>query len=164
MTTTTTTGTWTGTRPAGGSDGRLPEGHPLSLRTAGEVMTPHVVAVAGSATLGQAMALLRHWAVRHLPVTEEDRFVGMVDDRLVASALLTADGWETAVDLPVSAVMMRYVPQVGPEAPMPRVATLLRSSRCDAVVVVDERDRLLGLITMVDVVTAVAHSADAPAG
>lgn len=131
--------------------------HPLSHRTAADVMSAHVVTVAGSAGVGEALTLMRHWAVRHLPVTRDERFVGMVDDRMLAFALLSGDGWSSAVDRPVETVMMRYVPQVGPDTPMPRVANLLRSSRCDAVVVVDERDRLLGLVTMVDVVTAVAR-------
>lgn len=52
---------------------------------------------------------------------------------------------------------MHYVPQTAPRTPMPRVANLLRHSRTDAVVV-GPADRLLGIITTVDVVTAVAHT------
>lgn len=141
-----------------GDEGGLHEDHPLAQATAREVMTTQVVTVPGTATVAEAMSTLRAHGVRHLPVTDQDRFVGMVDDRLVAFALLTGTDVDGALGRPVAGLMMRYVPQVGPDTPMPRVANLLRHSRCDAVVVVDERDRLLGLITMVDVVSAVART------
>lgn len=88
-----------------------------------DVMTREVVTVDGGSSVGSALTLMRHFGVRHLPVTEHGRFLGLVDDRLVT-----------------------------------RVSRLLRASRSDAVVVVDDQDRLLGLITLVDVVGAVAHA------
>ena len=103
---------------------------------------------------------MRRWGVRHLPVTDDDGcFVGLVDDRLVTRALLTGADRENALQEPVEQAMTRYVPQVGPDVPVGRVSRLLRTSRCDAVAVVDGRDRLLGLITLVDVVGAVANGA-----
>lgn len=125
--------------------------------TARDVMTRQLATVAGYSTVGEALTLMRRWGVRHLPVTEDGRFVGLVDDRLVTRSLLTGEDRELALEQPVEQVMMRYIPQVGPEAPVARVSRLLRTSRSDAVVVVDEADRLLGLITLVDVVGAVAH-------
>lgn len=124
---------------------------------AADVMTGPVVSVDTSARVSDAIQLMRTHRVRHLPVVEDGRFLGLVDDRLVAHALLTCSGPGAPEDQSVATATMHYVPQAAPTTPMPRVANLLRHSRTDAVVVVDASDRLLGIITTVDVVTAVAH-------
>lgn len=123
-----------------------------------DVMTRDVATVDGGSTVGDALTLMRHLGVRHLPITEHGRFLGLVDDRLVTCALLTGSDRDEALEQPVEQVMTRYVPQVGPDTKVTRVSRLLRTSRADAVVVVDGEDRLLGLITLVDVVGAVAHA------
>ena len=123
-----------------------------------DVMTRDVATVDGGSTVGDALTLMRHLGVRHLPITEHGRFLGLVDDRLVTRALLTGSDRDEALEQPVEQVMTRYVPQVGPDTKVTRVSRLLRTSRADAVVVVDAEDRLLGLITLVDVVGAVAHA------
>ena len=136
---------------------------PQARLQAGDIMTRDVVTVSGTTTLDQAMTLLRTSSVRHLPVLADGRFVGMVDDRLVAFALLAASGFGEALERPVSDLMSRYVPQVAPQEPLQRIAHLLSTSRCDAVAVIDEQGRLLGLITMVDVVEVVARDGRGPA-
>ena len=128
---------------------------PAGLR-ASDVMTGEVATVLATTTVGEAMRLMRTLGVRHLPVLDDGRFVGLVDDRLVAFALLAAGGFGDVLEHPVSTAMTNDVPQVAPGEPLQRVAHLLRTSRCDAIVVIDARDRLIGIITMVDVVTAVA--------
>ena len=147
----TASGTTSGTPGAGVPDR-------LGGLVAADVMTGPVVSVDTSAAVSDAIRLMRTHGVRHLPVVEDGRFLGLVDDRLIAHALLTAVGPGAPEDQPVSAATMHYVPQAAPTTPMPRVANLLRHSRTDAVVVVDPADRLLGIITTVDVVSAVAHT------
>ena len=130
--------------------------HVLVRLRASDVMSSDVATVVTTTTVGEAMTMMRTLGIRHLPVLGAGRFVGIVDDRLVAFSLLTAGGLEQALRQPVGTAMTHYVPQVGPGEPLQRVAHLLRTSRCDAIVVVDAHERLLGIITMVDVVTAVA--------
>jgi acetoin utilization protein AcuB len=132
---------------------------PLVRLNASDVMTSDVATVVTTTTVGEAMTLMRTLGIRHLPVIGDGRFVGIVDDRLVAFALLTAGGFGGALEQPVSSAMTHYVPQVGPGEPLQRVAHLLRTSRCDAIVVIDAQEHLLGIITMVDVVSAVALGA-----
>ena len=123
---------------------------------ASDVMTSDVATVVTSTTVGEAITLMRTLGIRHLPVLGEGRFAGMVDDRMVAFALLSAAGAAEALEQPVSTAMTHYVPQIAPGEPLHRVAHLLRTSRCDAIVVIDAQEHLLGIITMVDVVSAVA--------
>jgi CBS domain-containing protein len=146
MTTTTTTAS----HPA--SQGESPL---VGLR-AHDVMTGDVATVLTTTTVGEALELMRTLNIRHLPVLGDGRFVGLVDDRMVAFSLLSTGGPDGVLEQPVSTAMTHYVPHVAPGDPLDRVAHVLRTSRCDAVVVVDAQARLLGIITMVDVVTAVA--------
>lgn len=129
---------------------------PLARLTANDVMTSDMATVSASTTVGEAMTLLRTLGIRHLPVLGDGRFVGIVDDRLVSFALLTGGGADDVLEQPVTTAMTHYVPQVAPGESLHRVAHLLRTSRCDAVVVIDAHEHLLGIITMVDVVSAVA--------
>lgn len=124
---------------------------------AGDVMTRHLATVDEGATVAQALRAMRRWGARHLPVTEHGHVVGVVDDRMVSCALRSGAVGEDALEQRIGDVMSRYVPQVGPGTSLARVARLLRTSRSDAVVVVDEQAHLLGLITLVDVVDAVAQ-------
>lgn len=118
-------------------------------------MISDVATVVDTTTIGKAMTLMQTLGVRHLPVLGDGRFVGIVDDRL-AFALLTAGGFGAALEQPVSSAMTHYVPQVSPGDSLQRVAHLLRTSRCDAIVVIDAQEHLLGIITMDDVVSTVA--------
>lgn len=133
---------------------------PLADVTAADLMTQGVATLPPAATVGAAMTLMRTLGVRHVPVVAEGRFLGVVDDRLVSLALLTGPGFGHALELTLDSAMTHYVPQVGPGAGLQRVGHLLTTSRCDAVAVVDDEERLIGLITMVDVVRAVALDRD----
>lgn len=129
---------------------------PIVLR-ASDVMTIDVATVTPTTTVGQAMTSMQTLGVRHLPVVGDGRFAGIVDDRLVALALLTAGGVGEALEQPVTTAMTHYVPQVSPGESVLRVAHLLSTSRCDAIVVIDAEEHLLGIVTMVDIVNAVAR-------
>lgn len=129
-----------------------------------DVMTCHLATVGEDATVAEALRVMRHWGVRHLPVTEHGLFLGLVDDRMVSCALKAGADGELSLEQRVDEVMSRYVPQVGPATPLGRVARLLGTSRADAVAVIDEQDHLLGLITLVDVVGAVAQPEAPPRG
>ncbi len=132
---------------------------PPDLR-ASDLMTSDVATVSIPTTIGQAMRMMRSLRVRHLLVLGEGRFVGVVDDRLVALSLLAAGGFGDALERPVTSALSHYVPQVVPGASLQRVAYLLTTSTCEAVVVVDDQEHLLGIITMVDVVRAVSRVGD----
>ena len=107
-------------------------------------MSSPVHTVAPSATAGDAFALLRRHRIRHLPVVERDRVVGVVTDRDLLGA--EPEG-------PVSAIMSRPVVTVGPRTPIDRAARLLFDRRIGCLPVVDE-GRLIGILTQTDAVAA----------
>jgi CBS domain-containing protein len=56
-----------------------------------EVMTSQMVLIKPETTLEEAAELMRKYHVRHLPVLEKERVVGMVSIRRLAEALLEQD-------------------------------------------------------------------------
>jgi predicted transcriptional regulator len=128
----------------------------LDRLTAGDVMTRNPLVVPFDATIDTAMTAMRITGVRHLPVLHMGRLVGLIDDRAVAFALLGGTVLRSLLDHPVDALMVHLPAQTDADTPLTQVAQLLRTSRCDAVVVVDREQCLIGLITRSDLVTAVA--------
>lgn len=94
-----------------------------------------------------AVALLREHRIRHLPVTDGDRVVGVVTDRDLRGA---------SPDLPVSARMSRPVQVVSPRTGIDRAARLLFDRRIGCLPVVED-GKLVGILTQTDAVAALVE-------
>jgi acetoin utilization protein AcuB len=92
----------------------------------------------------EAVALLREHRIRHLPVTDADRVVGVVTDRDLLGA---------PPDLPVSASMSRPVQVVSPRTGIDRAARLLFDRRIGCLPVIED-GMLVGILTQTDAVAA----------
>jgi acetoin utilization protein AcuB len=102
----------------------------------------HTVAPGTLAT--DAVTLLRRFGIRHLPVMEGDRVVGVVTDR---------DLRGVAAATPVQTVMSRPVTVVTPRTGIDRAARLLFDRRLGCLPVVED-GRLVGILTQTDAVAA----------
>jgi acetoin utilization protein AcuB len=91
-----------------------------------------------------AVTLLRQFGIRHLPVMDGERVVGVVTDR---------DLRGVAAATPVEAVMSRPVTVVTPRAGIDRAARLLFDRRIGCLPVVED-GRLVGILTQTDAVAA----------
>src|SRR5262245_5759228 len=107
-------------------------------------MSSPVHTVAPETLAADAVALLRRHAIRHLPVLEGERVVGVVTDR---------DLRGTAGDVPVRALMSQPVTVVAPRTGIDRAARLLFDRRIGCLPVVED-GRLVGILTQTDAVTA----------
>lgn len=131
--------------------------------TADEIMTPDVVTVEETATLGQAIEVMSTRGVRHLPVLRGSDVVGMLSDRDVRrfGASLVSDLGEVEVtkarfDQSVATVMSAGVITVQPETDVGELVDLLLDEQIGAVPVVDEETaELVGIVSLVDVLQAV---------
>jgi CBS-domain-containing membrane protein len=119
-----------------------------------DVMTRLLVTVGPDESLLAAWELLNRGDIHHLPVVSGERCVAVVDDRLVAAAIASP---LVTRRRRVADVMPQRVHCVLPDTPVQRAAEIMRLERATAVPVVDERLRLLGLVTDRDVVAAVAR-------
>jgi CBS domain-containing protein len=123
------------------------------------LMTHAPVTAAADDNLLDAIARMEDRNVRHLPVVDGERHVvGMLSDRDVrtvvgdaARPLRPDDARVRIHSLRVGDAMTRDAFVVGQDAPFAEVAKVFTDQRVGAVPVVDEADRLVGIISYVDV-------------
>jgi acetoin utilization protein AcuB len=113
------------------------------MQVASWMSTPvHTVVPATSAA--DAVALLRRYRIRHLPVVDGDRVVGVVTDR---------DLRGVAPEAPVAAIMSRPVVVVSSRTAIDKAARLLFDRRIGCLPVIDDGE-LVGILTQTDAVAA----------
>jgi magnesium transporter len=125
--------------------------------TAGGIMNPDMVSVRPDVTLETVLRYLRMRG--DIPentdslfvVNRHDRYLGLLD----LARLLTEDPERT-----VGEVMSTEVPGITPETPTGRVASLFEDRDLLSAAVVDADGRLLGRITVDDVVDVIREEAD----
>jgi acetoin utilization protein AcuB len=113
-------------------------------------MTREVVTVSPDATVVAALDLIRSHDIRHLPVLEGDRLVGIVTDRDLRLAL---DPGGQPAHTSVADMMTRSLVVVAPDAPMETAAALLSEHRIGCLPVTEDQ-QLVGIITESDVLRA----------
>ena len=121
-------------------------------------MTREVVVLSPETTAGEALALCRERRIRHLPVLEAGRLVGIVSDRDLRSAApgLGDPARASALEkIRVSEVMTRDVATTRPDDPIEEAANRMREKRIGCLPVEDER--LVGILTSSDVMEALVQ-------
>ncbi|QQE75559.1 CBS domain-containing protein [Brevibacillus composti] len=117
------------------------------------IMRKRVVTVSPLTTIGEALQLLRGNRIRHLPVIEQERLVGIVSDRdlreALPSALLPRDDDQTVLNKPVSAIMKSQVLTAHPLDFIEDAAMQIYEHQVGSLPVV-EGNRLVGIITESD--------------
>lgn len=122
-------------------------------------MTSDVKTVAPDTTLAQALAVTRTHGIRHLPVLQNDRLVGLVTDRDLRLAMppVWADRdselREALHTRTVSDVMTTRIITTSPDLPVEEAAKLLYENRIGCLPVMDE-ERLAGILTETDLLRA----------
>ena len=124
-----------------------------------DFMTSPATILSQDARLLEAAILLRSTGIRHLPVVDGERLVGIVTDRDIqrcAPSLLVGTTQEeyNAVfqDTPLSQVMMREPLFVSPETLLSQAAALLVEYKYGCLPVVEE-GRVVGMLTVIDMLT-----------
>src|SRR5215471_11976318 len=135
-----------------------------------EWMTPAPITVAPSAPIPKVQELMVHRRIRHLPVIEDGRLVGIITDRDVrtvqpsrASSLPVREMNYLLERLTVRAVMTRPVLTVGPHESLAVALRLMLENRIGGLPVV-EGERVLGILTAVDLLRAFSTTLGVQAG
>lgn len=123
-----------------------------------DVMTSRPVACAPATTLAVAAQLMFEGDCGVLPVTSDEKLVGVVTDRDLFIALGTSN--RTASELTVGEVMVPRVWTCGPEEDVRVALAMMKDRRIRRVPVVDRGDRLLGIVSMNDLVLAAGPKLD----
>lgn len=118
-----------------------------------DIMRKNLVTVAPSTTIREAHLLLRVNRIRHLPVVEQGKLVGIISDRdlrdALPSRLLTHEDDELILQKPVSAIMQKQVITAHPLDFIEDAASLLYEHKIGSLPVMQE-NQLVGMITESD--------------
>lgn len=120
------------------------------------VMTMHPAAVGPEDPLGEAARMMVEGGFRHIPVVDADeRVVGMLSERDVRARLgVEVERFPTAagelLDEEVEMTMSRAPITVEPDTPLRDVVGILADEKIGALPVVDEEERLLGIVSYLD--------------
>lgn len=120
--------------------------------TAGGLMSPEVAALPVQLTVGEAIATLR----RKVEEAEMIYYAYVVDDRHRLLGVLTMrDLIVNDPDTPINEIMIEDVLTVPPETDAEEVAHLFNRYSFLALPVIDENQRLLGIVTVDDVIASI---------
>jgi acetoin utilization protein AcuB len=133
-----------------------------------QFMTSPVTSLPSSARLLDAGLLLRAGRIRHIPIIDDGKLVGILSDRDIQRCTpslltrVTADEYNAIFeDTPVARVMSRDPQHISPDTPLHAAATLLREHKLGCLPVV-ENGQVVGIITKDDMLAALVKLLGAP--
>lgn len=117
-----------------------------------DVMTRSVVTLYHGQTFGEAVALMANRPFRHILVVERDvRLVGIISDRDLLRILARGHEWK---NIAVEDIMTKNMVTVRPQTPLSVAVGDMLARRINCLPVVDGADRLCGIVTSTDLLTA----------
>ena len=122
-------------------------------------MSREVVSVLPETTAAEALALCRERRIRHLPVLDGGRLVGIVSDRDLRSATPVLGDPERVSALQrirTSEVMTRELATAHPDDPIESAANAMRARWIGCLPVVEDEE-MVGIITSSDVMEALVY-------
>jgi CBS domain-containing membrane protein len=126
-----------------------------------DIMTPNPVCISHEASLKDAHQLMQSRNVRHLPVISEStgQFIGMLTHKNMIAVVLTMLNkyGQGALDrkerfTPIAEVMDTQVQKLGLDEPLTVVVQYFIDNKLGCLPVVDEHNKVLGIVTSSDFV------------
>lgn len=112
------------------------------------IMTPSVITLSPSDTLGQAREIFMTKRIHHLPIVEGKKLVGLLTSWDIFRLGLSAVAYQ---DMRVSEVMSTHLATLDPEQHIGAAAEVLMAHLFHAVPIVNDQHELLGIVTTYDV-------------
>lgn len=117
------------------------------IPTISKFMTTTPVSIASGATLADAEKLMNEHAIRHLPVVDGDKLLGVITDRDLNFVESFSDVNPRQVNVGRAMVETPY--SVAPETPIDEVAFTMAEQRYGSAIVV-QNGHVVGIFTTVD--------------
>jgi CBS domain-containing protein len=143
------------------------------LKSVKETMTEKVVYMGTSDNMAAAIGAMKNGKFRHIPIVDKKgKLVGILSDRDVLrylpfvygqrlpgtgafrSSLFHVDVKDPSLSLPVTSIMTRNVTHVGPDCVFYDAVKMLHELKISCLPVVDKGKKLLGIITVTDIMRA----------
>lgn len=118
-----------------------------------EIMKTQLTSISIDTKLNDAYSLMQKQNIRHLPVVEDNKLVGIVTDRdlRLSTSRLAKHPFEP--DEAVKQIMSHPVKTIHPSDPIESAAQLMRESKIGCLPVV-ESSQLVGMVTITDMLDA----------
>jgi acetoin utilization protein AcuB len=124
-------------------------------------MTPNPITIDADATVIEAVHLLKEKGIRRLPVLKNGALVGLVTERMLLSfspgKATSMDTWQVHYLLsktPVREAMNPRPNTVTPDTELAECAQILHDRKLNGITVVDEKRRLVGILTTTNALEA----------
>ena len=114
-----------------------------------EVMTDRPRCVTPETPVSEAARLMKSDDVGSLPILEDDKLTGIVTDRDIVVQAIAEQ--KDPRGMPVREVASGEVVTIGPEEDLSEALKLMASYQVRRLPVVDEENRLVGIVTQADV-------------
>jgi acetoin utilization protein AcuB len=126
----------------------------------GDIMSVSPVTITPSTSVHEAQALMQQRKIRHLPVLQDGRLVGMISDRdirlVLPSPATSLTVWEIRhllEKLTVGEVMTYFVMTTAPDCPVTEAVGRMLGHKVGALPVVEDH-QVVGILTRTDILRA----------
>jgi len=133
---------------------------PQEYRSVRDLMTPTPLSVSPNTPVNEARALMQRHRIRHLPVLEDGRLVGIVSDRDIrlvlpspATSLSVHEIGYLLTRLTVGEIMTYFPVTIGADRLMAEAIKRMLAYKVEALPVV-EHDKLIGIVTRTNLLQA----------
>lgn len=124
-------------------------------------MTPNPITIEKDATVIEAIHLMKEKKIRRLPVMDRGKIVGIITEKMILdfqpSKATSLDTWEVHYILsktPVTEAMNPNPYKISPDTPLTEAARLLHDRKLNGVLVVNDKDELVGILTTTNALEA----------
>ena len=118
------------------------------MKTVAELMSPHVYTLVPEQSLHSALTLLEERMISGAPVVDSDgSVVGVLSRADLVTSMAREDAFHTTT---VAQRMTPFVFHARPHQSLVQLLEMMTASRIHRVVVVDETNRPLGMVTTLD--------------
>jgi len=116
----------------------------------GDWMVKDLVTITKGHSIQDCLALMKRHSIRHLPVVDGDKLIGLVTEGDIRQVLLAS----MIEELQVEDVMIVDPITVTPDTHIEDAAKVIYYNKIGGLPVVDEEDHVVGIITVADILAA----------
>jgi CBS domain-containing membrane protein len=121
----------------------------LEDRTVSDLMSPRPVVLPSGVSVEDALSLLRERRIRHVPIVDDTgRLLGLLRQSDLEAPRAGPGGYTVGERLDTSCAM------VSPDAPAALAASYMLRTKTDCLVVIDDTDVIVGVLTEADFIRA----------
>ena len=138
----------------------------MGRTTVGDWMTANPITIDASATIVEAIHLLREKSIRRVPVMKNGKLAGILTERMLLGyspgKSSSLDTWELHYLLartPVTEAMNPKPHTVTPQTELADAAKLIHDRKLNGITVVNERGDLVGILTTTNALEALIYFA-----